>query len=81
MISQYTPKAVVKAAAARASLGSGKIILLGRYKGSKVYIYEYKDSLTIGLPEIYISVGPFVKVVKGLKALNIIMAIKTDKSK
>lgn len=70
------PKAVIKAAESKASLGSGNIAFIGKYKGCNVYTYQYNEELTIGLPEIYITIGPFVKVVTGYKAVIILNAIK-----
>lgn len=66
------PKEVIEAAGERMSLG-GYPVKIGEYKGSEVFTCEFKEEMTIGLPELYLWDGRRVKVIAGEEAL-VIMA-------
>ena len=68
------PKEVVEAADERISLG-GKPVKIGEYKGSEVFICEFREEMTIGLPELYLWDGFSVEIVGGEKALEIMGAV------
>ena len=62
------PKKVIEAAEERIALG-GKPVKIGEYKGFEVYSCEFREELTVGLPELYLWNGSFVKIVDGEEAL------------
>lgn len=66
------PQKVIEAAGERMSLG-GNPVKIGEHQGSEVFICEFKEEMTIGLPELYLWDGSHVKVISGEEAL-VIMA-------
>lgn len=68
------PDKIQKAAQERVDLG-GKVILLGEHSGREVYVCEFEEPVTIGLPEVYLWDGQIAQTVIGEKAANIISAL------
>ena len=70
------PEAVISAAKERRALGSGSITLLGHLKnGDEVYSFVFDETMIIGLPELYVCDGKFVRIVKGIEAANLLSQI------
>jgi len=68
------PKKVIEAAEERIALG-GQPVKIGEYKGVEVYSCEYQEEMTIGLPELYLWNGSYVKIVGGEEALEIMGSV------
>lgn len=62
------PKKVIEAAEERIALG-GQPVKIGEYKGFEVYACEFQEEMTVGMPELYLWNGSFVKIVDGEEAL------------
>lgn len=68
MSKNVIPPAVIDASKERASLGVGKLALIGHFNGSDVYSYKFDDPLTISMPELYLWDGSTVSVLSGIEA-------------
>ena len=68
------PEKIQKAAQDRVDIG-GKVILLGEHNGREVYICEFEEPVTIGLPEVYLWDGEAAQTIIGERAADIISAL------
>lgn len=68
MSKNVIPPAVIDASKERASLGVGKLALVGHLNDSDVYSYKFDEPLTIGMPELYLWDGSTVSVLSGFEA-------------
>lgn len=68
------PEKVQKLAQERVDLG-GKVILLGGYEGKEVYICDFEEPVSIGLPEVYLWDGEAAQTIIGKRAADIISAL------
>ena len=68
------PKKVIEAAGERITLG-GYLVKIGEYKGLEVYICEYNEVMTIGMPDVYLWDGSKVEIIGGEEALEIMTSV------
>ena len=61
------PQSVIKVAKHRLELGKSKIQLIAKWQQYDVYTVNYEETMTIGLPELYLWDGNSVRVVCGIE--------------